>query len=48
VLEGGQPLSEVMEWSLDDIYRCCEILNMKGDYKTAYDSFQEYKIEGLK
>ena len=38
-MEGGIPKSEVEKWDLQDIDDFTALLQMKADYKMAYDAY---------
>jgi len=39
VLDGKFALSEVNKWDLEDVYKALAVMEMRQDYKLAYDGF---------
>jgi hypothetical protein len=45
VVEKGIPLSEIRKWSLTDLCKALDYMEMQDDHQSAYNEFQNQKLE---
>lgn len=48
MLDGHQPLSEVMRWDLEDVRKMNALMDMREAHAAAADEYQTRKIEEAK